>query len=90
MEDLVKHLITEAIWAKIRKEFTDYVEQHYASLSTEKEQEAFTKLLKNDDEYTYKVLDRLWSEFEIEACSEERMRQLFNEELDFFNKIMKD
>lgn len=90
MDNFIKTLITEAVWAKIRKEFTSYVEEHYASLNTEKEQEAFTKLLMNDDEYTTQVLNRLWSDFEVEACSEERIQELFDEELAFFNKIMKE
>jgi succinate dehydrogenase flavin-adding protein (antitoxin of CptAB toxin-antitoxin module) len=68
------------VWVIIRAEFQDYIEAHFDRLSSN-EQTSFAKLLVANDEYTKQILDGLWDEFSITACSDERMRKLFLKEM---------
>ena len=76
----MKEIIQEKVWIVIRAEFQDYIEKHFETLNSD-EQTSFVKLLAASDEYTTMVLDRLWSEFSITACSDKRMRELFLKEM---------
>jgi len=80
MEEIVMKMIQEKVWVIIRAEFQDYIEAHFDRLSSN-EQTSFAKLLVANDEYTKQILDGLWDEFSITACSDERMRKLFSKEM---------
>lgn len=80
MKEIVMKMIQEKVWVIIRAEFQDYIEAHFDRLSSN-EQTSFAKLLVANDEYTKQILDGLWDEFSITACSDERMRKLFLKEM---------
>jgi hypothetical protein len=80
MEEILMKMIQEKVWVIIRAEFQDYIEAHFDRLSSN-EQTSFAKLLVANDEYTKQILDGLWDEFSITACSDERMRKLFLKEM---------
>ena len=80
MEEIVMKMIQEKVWVIIRAEFQNYIEAHFDRLSSN-EQTSFAKLLVANDEYTKQILDGLWDEFSITACSDERMRKFFLKEM---------
>jgi hypothetical protein len=80
MKEIVMKMIQEKVWVIIRAEFQDYIQAHFETLNLN-EQTSFTKLLLANDEYTRMVLDRLWNEFSVTACSDERMTELFLKEM---------
>ena len=80
MEEIVMKMIQEKVWVIIRAEFQEYIEKHFDTLSSN-EQTAFARLLVANDEFTRQILDGLWDEFSITACSDERMRELFLKEI---------
>lgn len=80
MEELIEKMIQEKVWLVICAEFQGYIQKHSEALNSD-EMISFVKLLAANDEYTKMVLDRLWSEFSITACSDERMRELFLKEM---------
>jgi succinate dehydrogenase flavin-adding protein (antitoxin of CptAB toxin-antitoxin module) len=80
MEEILMKMIQEKVWVIIRAEFQDYIEAHFDRLSSN-EQTSFAKLLVANDEYTKQILDGLWDEFSITACTDERMRELFLKEM---------
>jgi hypothetical protein len=80
MKEIVMKMIQEKVWVIIRAEFQDYIQAHFKTLNLN-EQTSLTKLLLANDEYTRMVLDRLWNEFSITACSDERVTELFLKEI---------
>jgi len=73
-------MIQEKVWVIIRAEFQDYIQAHFETLNLN-EQTSFAKLLVANDEFTKQILDGLWDEFSITACSDERMTELFLKEM---------
>jgi hypothetical protein len=80
MKEIFMKMIQEKVWVIIRAEFQDYIQAHFKTLNLN-EQTSLTKLLLANDEYTRMVLDRLWNEFSITACSDERVTELFLKEI---------
>lgn len=83
MKNIIADLVRENVWTKIRLEFKDYILKHFDTLN-EKEQDSFLELMKVKDSYSTKILERLWVDFEITACTEVRIQKLFAEELKKF------
>jgi|688.fasta_scaffold622971_1 hypothetical protein len=80
MKEIVMKMIQEKVWVIIRAEFQDYIQAHFETLNLN-EQTSFAKLLVANDEFTKQILDGLWDEFSITACSDERMTELFLKEM---------
>ena len=70
-------------------EFQGYIQKHSETLNSN-ELISFIRLLTANDEYTKMVLDKLWSEFSITACTNERMRELFLKEMQEFGMEIKN
>lgn len=89
MEELIKKMVQEKVWLVICAEFQGYIQKHSETLNSN-ELISFIRLLTANDEYTKMVLDKLWSEFSITACTNERMRELFLKEMQEFGMEIKN
>ena len=80
MKDLIKKMMQESIWKQIAKDFQEFTIKHCETLN-KKEQIVFANLINTGDEYSQAILENLWREFEVEGCSEKRLKELFDIEV---------
>ena len=80
MKDLIKKMVQESIWEQIAKDFHQFTVKHCETLN-DKEQIVFANLINTGDEYSRAILENLWREFEVEGCSEKRLKELFDIEV---------
>jgi hypothetical protein len=80
MNDLIMKLVKESIWIQVQKDFHEFTIKHCETLN-KKEQIVFANLINSGDEYSHAILENLWREFEVEGCSEKRLKELFDIEL---------
>ena len=86
MNNLIKKMVQENVWEQITKDFHEFTMKHCEKLEY-KEQLVFINLINSDDEYSSAILEELWKEFEIEGCSEKRMKELFDNEMKKFGSV---
>ena len=80
MKDLIKKMVQESIWEQIAKDFHEFTIKHCDTLN-KKEQIVFANLINTGDEYSHAILENLWKKFEVEGCSEKRLKELFDIEV---------